>query len=275
MIRSIISQSKTCMERKCFVISFFLICGFVFVSFISNIIDNFGKDVMELYYPMKILLLADVGPWFTIFMTFFPVIVIIPSAFSFIFDTDVRENIFLELKITKKKYLTGKLIAVFITTMLIFSVPFIIEIVLNCISFPLSASQNPGGSSIYDASMLESMNTMIFPWLYTKSMTLYAVFGSVLFGVVAGILAMFATALSMLIKIHFKAILFLPIYLLTYLTGCIQYIFPEIKGTEYTNYLSIFGRGKRYLPEYGLVLVLMIAFSIIVINMKGKEDTLN
>lgn len=92
------------------------------------------------------------------------------------------------------KYRFSKLLAVFGVTFLIFTLPFFIEIILNCLAFPLNAQGDLSNWNYYDPTYIESVNNYLFSKIFLMSPYLSAVLGTILFGIASGIFAAFTTA---------------------------------------------------------------------------------
>ena len=52
-------QCAVQIRRKETVIVFYVVSLFVFMNFVTNVFSFWGKDVMEMYHPMKLLLLGS------------------------------------------------------------------------------------------------------------------------------------------------------------------------------------------------------------------------
>ena len=119
-------------------------------------------------------------------------------------------------RLGRKLYVTSKLTAVFIATAIVFSVPFLLEIVLNCLSFPLTATGNLAGIDVFDSDYAEMLGNYLCPWLYRFSPYLAAVLGTIGFGLFAGLLACVTASLSLFVRIRFRVFLLLPVFILLY-----------------------------------------------------------
>ncbi len=140
LIRSIKMQTVVLSQKRGMMIMYFVMLALVMVNYCGNLIQYYGKDIMAMYHPMKLLTLNDYGPYGFYLMQYLPLLVVVPAAFSYMSDRDSREIVFIQSKVGKANYYRGKYISVFLATFLVFTVPFLIEIVLNCIAFPLSAT---------------------------------------------------------------------------------------------------------------------------------------
>ncbi|OYP24241.1 hypothetical protein CG709_07420 [Lachnotalea glycerini] len=228
-----------------------------------------------MYHPMRLLLLANTGYYFYFFMLLYPIIVIIPASFSYIYDQDINEQIFIQSRTGIKNYYFGKLIATFLSTFNIFTIPFLAEIILNSIAFPNNATGLLSNMSIYESTELESIHRLLLPNLYIRSIYLYVILLTIIWGIVSGVIATYALTISIIIKFKYKTFLFLPIYILSYVLYEVQYILPQIdKTTYYFFYFDIFDTSRKSLMGYILCILMMTASSILLAMYKSGQDSL-
>ncbi len=275
LIRSIKMQYKIIVENKNYYVMFLAIFGYMLVNFFYNVFKYAGRDLVDMYHPMRLLLLANGGPYFYFFMLIYPIIVIIPASFSYINDQDVNEQIYIQSKTGIKNYYFGKLLATFLATFFIFTIPFLVEIILNSIAFPNDATGLLSNMSIYANTELESIHRLLLPELYTYSVVLYVIILTVIWGIVSGVIASFALAISIVITFKYKAFLFLPVYLLAYVLNAIQYILPQIdKTTFYFFYFDIFDTTRKSTMGYIISILIIAVSSIFLVMYKSNKDSL-
>lgn len=275
LLKSIKMQVKSILHHKEAFITICILIFFVFVNYYTNIITYKGKDIVDMYFPMKLLLLSSSSGAFGFYlMQYYPLLVILPAGFSYIFDRDSRELIYIQSRVGLKNYFIGKLIAVFLVTFFIFTVPFFMEIVLNCIGFPIHATGDLSNTNIYADVYIEAVKKYFLYRLYVSHPYLYTVLFTLVFGIISGVLAVFVNAISMC-NIKFKILLFLPVYVLLYGLGMIGQINSSIKvSTSYFNYLRIFDRSIKSGTGYFIIMTLILLVSIIIILVKSRKDSL-
>lgn len=113
-----------------------------------------------------------------------------------------------------RTYIWSKLTAAFMTTFIVFTLPFLIEIVLNCLSFPLGAIGDFSNLDTYSPSFEDMTAAYSLSGLYGISPYLYAVVCTFGLGVLAGLLAAVTVAISAVIKVKYSVTLILPAFLL-------------------------------------------------------------
>ena len=135
MFKSVKMQIKTILDKKLAIIIFSVLTVMVVINFFGNLVKYDGQPVDTLIDPMRMLMLSaadyDTASVKFIFLQFYPVLVILPAAFSYASDKTNRTDIYLITRFDKKNYYIGKFLAVFIVTFVVFSVPFIFEVILT------------------------------------------------------------------------------------------------------------------------------------------------
>ncbi|WP_143099154.1 hypothetical protein [Anaeromicropila populeti] len=220
-------------------------------------------------------MLANGSPFYHFLMLFYPIIVIIPAAFSYIYDQDCNEQVFILSRAGKINYYLAKMAATFWTTFLAFSIPFLTEIILNCIVFPGKAAGLLSNVSKYQIPELEAVHKLLLPSVYSYSICIYVIIFTVMFGIASGILATFALAVSIAIKLKYKAFLFLPVYILVYILNEMSDIIPQINfSTNYYFYFDIFNITAKSFIGYLMCLLSIAGLSIVLVVYKARKDSI-
>lgn len=173
-------------------------------------------------------------------------------------------------RLGRKVYLWSRVISVFVVTTIVFSLPFLLEIVLNCVSFPLNATGDFYNYNAYEEELLASEALYQLPWLYQFSPYLYAVVCTVFFGVFFGIWAAATTTLSALVKVRFQVLLLLPSFLLLQLT-----LYTGESGTtNWYNYVFFFNDINRNTTFFVVLVGILVAFVLIGTTVASRKDEL-
>lgn len=142
------NQVKMLLQKNTAILVFLLLCGFVLVHFAENVLAFRGSDVLEMYHPMNLLLLTYDNALARILLAWYPVLLVIPAGFAFIDDRRSGMKVFWISKIGRDSYYLLKGLAGALVTFLVFTVPLLLEVVLNIISFPLGATGSIDGSEL-------------------------------------------------------------------------------------------------------------------------------
>lgn len=272
--RSVITHTKILCARKSVIFVYLLMLGLVLFNFFTNLSAFSGQDVIDITNPVQILFLTPFQSLSTTFLQFFPFLVIIPCSFAYMDDKNANTLLFLQARCKRFNYYFGKMIAVFLVTFLVFTTPLLMEILLNFITYPSTANGTGIGFSVYSEYYIDMVNGWFFTSLYVLSPYLYAVFFNIVFGLVCGVFAVFAMAISTLDIIKFKIILFLPVYLLLTIVNIIPTLFGlDIEG-NYFFYLRLFDSYHYNGFIYFLFMLLVLLLSVFIVYRKSGKDTI-
>jgi hypothetical protein len=200
--------------------------------------------------------------------------VVIPAGFSLINDINSREIIFIKSRVGVKNYYFGKIISAFLMTFLIFTVPFLIEIGLNMLAFPLSATGDPSNQPEY--LMIYAIKNYMFSDIYLQYPYLYAAIMVTFIGAVSGALGVFVVAISTFLS-KFKAFVFIPVYVLLYVLINVG----EVTGfgkfdTSYYFIFSFYDSGpKSEIAYFSFLAGLVILSSALLIGKGTSKKVIN
>jgi hypothetical protein len=273
MIHSIYIQVKNILHQKITIAVFGILMLLVFLNFLSNVFTYRGHDIVDMIHPMKLLLLSynkvydNADPILNL-TQLYPILVVGSTGFTLQQERSLKMSVYCVSRTGKKNYILSKIIASFVATTIVFTVPFLIEIALNCVSFPLSATGDLSYWSIYNANYLSSVSKYMFSSVFQYSAYLYAVMGTILFGLFSGVLAMFTTAISALIQFRFRIVLFFPVYLLLNATIYLEEFVKRYGlNIHWYDYVLLFDDEKKnpafFYAAVAVLLLLVVVFSAI------------
>ncbi|MBQ3515441.1 MAG: hypothetical protein IJA32_16865 [Lachnospiraceae bacterium] len=271
MVKSIKMQMYEMLRKKTVVCTFFILLTFVMVNYYSNL--NRYADIQyvtQMQDPIKLLTLSTWSSRGYFLMVYLPILIVFPTACSYITDRDTRVKIYIESRVGGRNYWYGKLISVFLTTFLIFVIPFIMEIVLSCVCFDISAVGDPSNFSYIQT--VENENQYMFSTLWLSSRVLYAVVMTIIWGIINGILAIFNFSLTTLPFFKYKILTFFPIYILFYFISGISLFLKLNYTTNYFFILRLFDIKEKNCMVYGIFLIILVLFSVGIIHIKIKKD---
>ena len=180
-------QCRFILKQKWCLFTFALLLAWVLINFVGNVLTFQGMDAAEMYQPMKLLLLSynriNYNADFTLLLVqLYPFLVACPAAFSLVKERQTGQEVLMSARLGRFPYFMGKLAAVMAVTAAVFTLPFLIEILLNCIAFPLNAQGDLTNWDAYDPDYVASVKHYLCYPLYLFSPYLYAVCGTLLFG---------------------------------------------------------------------------------------------
>lgn len=232
------------------------------------------KYISQMYDPIKLLTLSD---WSTIgyfMMEYYPLLVVVPTACAYLTDKKTRIKTYIVARTGCKNYWYGKVISVFLITFFIFTVPFFIELLLECICFDMQSAGEP--SNIDFIQTIERENLYFLYQIGVPHKIIYAVLLTVLFGIVSGILAVFNFAVSTLPFFKYKIFTFFPVYILFYLLSVLEKGFGLGYTLNYYFILRMFNvpAMKYNFSAYFIFLIILLFISLVFIKIKTIRDDL-
>lgn len=284
ILKAAVSQTGFMLRKREAVCVFYVLFIMVIYNFVGNVLRFQGRDVHSMYQPMKMLLLSynitNYNASETIMLIqLYPFLVAFAAGFSLAKEYRLGMNTYMVSRIGSRAYLISKYTAVFLTTMTVFTVPFMLEILLNCISFPMEAVCDMSGLPLYyNEEYTELVNNYQMKGLYLYSPYLYAVAGTLIFGAVSGLLGVFTAALSSAVRFKYNVFLFIPVYALMNIPG----IYTGITGTSlkglvsirWYDYLLFFNEEIKSTSFFVWGILFLILFSAAAAYIGGRKDCL-
>lgn len=267
-IKVIEKQTIFLLKQKEAILTFILLLFIVLGNYITNVLTFRGTDVSQMYQPMKLLALSLNKVYFSaniqlLIVMIYPILVAVPAGFSYTKEQQTKEEVYMIYRLGKNRYLQSKLWASFFTTTIVFTVPFMLEILMNMLSFPMNAIRDLSNLSIYNADYATMVHNYIGSAIYIASPGLYAILATLFFGVVSGILGTLPVAISFVFTVKYRTLLILPTFVLlnaiTYLN-----ILDRNKSTlNWYKYLLLFDDTPKN------IIVPLIGVGIIIITIFG------
>lgn len=279
LFKATAEQTAFLLKRKGAVCVFYVLLVMVIANFIGNVLNFQGRDVVEMYHPMRLLLLSYDRTNFNasntlLLIQLYPLLVVCPAGFSLAREYQLGTRVFLVSRIGNVTYQISRFLAAFLTTMIIFTVPFLLEILLNCLAFPLSAMGNLANWSIYSSAYLDGVSHYLMKGIYNISPYLYAVIGTLFFGAVSGLLGAFTVAVSSLVKVRYNILLFLPVFVALNLTTILAGPYGKVPSIRWHDYILIFNDETKNMVFGIISLLAIILFSIGAVYVSARKDCL-
>ena len=162
-----------------------------------------------------------------------------------------------------KTYYFSKLLSAFVVTAVVFTVPFLMEMVLYIIAFTTKPVGDLSNWSVYDPNYVDMVRNYMFSELFLRNPYGYAVFKVLLFGLFSGLMGAFGVAVSALYRVRFRITVLLPTFLLLNLSVYAHMIFGEMeKSVAWYNFMMLHEDAVKNVPVFLLALVLVIIVSV-------------
>lgn len=268
LLKESVRQTGFLLKQKEAVFTLVVLFWIVLWNYVKNVIEFQGLDVSQMYEPVKLLTLSYNKTYYDadtilLFTMLYPFLIPLAAGLSYAKEQQTKEEIFLTIRLGKDNYMLTKILSVFLATAIIFVLPFLMEIFINCVSFPLKAHGDLTNLSIYSQEYAEMVHRYPASTIYMASPVFYAVLGTLLFGVCSGMMAAFTTAISFCFSIKYRVILFFPSFLLLNSTLYLNEILPAGScQVSWYNYLLLFDDSRKinwYLPTTAVLLFVTTA----------------
>lgn len=249
--KTILTQIKLLLRQKEAIITFYILLFLCLINYVGNVLEFQGYDLIEMYHPMKLLLLSYNRVYYNVnttlfFIQIYPFLVVCPAGFSLVKEQQTKQESLIVARTGLATYRFSKIIACFVVTTIVFVLPFLIEMFLNCIAFPIEANGDLSNMGYYSKEYIESVHNYFLCTLFIKAPYIYTFLCIILFGMIAGLLSTVVLVITSIVKVKYKVLLFIPTYVLFNATLYLENIFPGLRINWY-NYLLIFNdENKNY-----------------------------
>lgn len=219
-----------------------------------------------------------------------PFLIVLPYGFSFMNENKSGVLLYVQTRGERKDYYYGQLIACFIGTTFVFLIPFLLNVLLNALLFPVNGSDYISTNNFYDYNWVSSVmgtnffkETLVEGFIF-KSIAInhpqfYNVIYAVWSGFALGIMGMFVYSVSIIFQKNTLS-LFIGNYLFFMIFMVLDRIlenssFPFYINTNLASYLSNghFNNGQVY-PLYLLFLLCEAVISVSIIKYRLRKDEL-
>ena len=269
LVRTTRSQIAFLLRQKEAVFTFCVLLLLVLANFIDNCQEYQGFDVMALAHTTKLGLLsfnrmgykADLS---IMFLQLYPLLVVCPAGF-----------ILAKERMGSGVYYFSKLLSAFVVTAMVFTLPFLVEIVIHVIAFSTRPMGDLSNWSYYSEEYMELVRSYMFSELFIRSPYLYAVVKVLLFGLFSGLMGAFGVAVSALYRVKFRITVFLPAFLLLNLSVYATTIFREIQESlAWYQFVMLHEEMSGHVPVFLAAVVLVVAVSVGATFWTARRDQL-
>ena len=280
MIKIIKHQTLFMLRQNIALMVFYILLAIVFLNFGSNVLTFQGRDIIDMYHPAKMLVLSydqvyDNMDIMLLLIQLYPILIVCPAGFTLLSEKKRKTDCVLITRIGSIQYYLCKTIAAFFVTMIVFTIPFLIEFGLNCVSFPLAANGDFVDLNCYSTDYIELTNNYMYSTLFHMNSYLYTFVGILFWGITSGIIGMFTVALSGIISFRFKILLFLPVYILLNIPAYMPQITDKLPFVvNWYNYIFLFDDHVMNNVFFISFLIILFIISIVCSVIKGRWDQL-
>lgn len=217
----------------------------------------------------------------------FPFIIALPYSFSFLNEQKSGVQMYVQSRKTRKEYYYGQLVTCFLGTALLFLIPFLLNILLNALAFPVNGNDYISTHDSFDSNWANAImgdgfyRQTLYKGMMLKEVVIeypqiYNVLYTFWISIVSGIMAMFTYTVSLILQK--KAIYLLLVNYLIFsifsvvdrIVETVSYVYVNINLTDYLSN-GHFNKGI-FLPVYILILVGELIASFSIIKHRVQED---
>lgn len=124
ILKATMSQTAFMLKKRESLCVFYILFFMVLINFVGNVLYFQGRDVAEMYHPMKLLLLSynrtDLNATNTLLLIqLYPLLVVCPAGFSLAREYQRGTRVFLISRLGNDSYQISKYLSVFLTTMIV------------------------------------------------------------------------------------------------------------------------------------------------------------
>lgn len=280
LVRTTRSQIAFLLRQKEAVFTFCVLLLLVLANFIDNCQEYQGFDVMALAHTTKLGLLsfnrmgykADLS---IMFLQLYPLLVVCPAGFILAKERGTQEHVLMITRMGSGVYYFSKLLSAFVVTAVVFTLPFLMEIVIHVIAFSTKPMGDLSNWSYYSEEYMELVRGYMFSDLFIRSPYLYAVVKVLLFGLFSGLMGAFGVAVSALYRVKFRITVFLPAFLLLNLSVYATTIFREIQESlAWYQFVMLHEEMRGNVLVFLAAVVLVVAVSVGATFWAARRDQL-
>lgn len=138
-MRYVNMQIMLMMNKRHFQIGFTVMLIYSLSVYLMNVYSSIGKDVSEIYSADTLYIGNSSGEYYHYFAAAFPFMIVFPFAFSYLNDTAAKVQPFVISRMGSSYY-WAKALASFIGGALLILIPFLINLILNYLTFPQNST---------------------------------------------------------------------------------------------------------------------------------------
>ncbi len=265
-------QLRCILEQKFVYVTFLILLALIMVHYFSGTESYNGFDIVTMYNPTVFLSISGCVDGDTRILQLLPLLIVLPAAFSYVIDRNSKIQPVIFTRTTAGKYYLAKSMAVFLVTFLTFVLPFLIELGLYCIKYPVDAAGITNDGVFSDTYKI-FVSGMMTPWLFALNVYVNAIVNILVIGATCGIVAVFAMAVSTFVK-KFWVIVFLPIFILFYGLAKIGEVLETKYSMNYVDYFTLYSYGQRKFLYFFLIMAVLLIISVVILCIESRKDWL-
>lgn len=255
MKNAICTQLNITIHKKGFQAIFILMLLYALFVSLSYGYSQMGKDVSQLYHPAMLSALNADSEYIWFFIKLYPFLAVVPGGFLLFSDRSVGMSELFLARCSRLKYYGAKLCAAFLAAFFVFTVPFLLELLVNLVMLPQGAVGAMTNWETYSETYFIYADDFLLRGLFYQNIYIYHIVCVFLTGIFSGCVSVFLVGISTL-SFKYRAFLLLPFYVVVYLTEMWmdKFQFPLSLGV----YLTLFDATPQKSIGYYLGFMLLL-----------------
>lgn len=268
MIKIVFTESLRIIRTRYFLIAFWILFSLVLINYGLNVVREYNQVyVSQMFEISKVLSLSDYSYIGYYFRILYPIILVLPSSSVFFYDKATRMDTYILTRCSKVEYYFGKVIAVFLSSFILVTVPLFMELIMSICTLEITAHGDPSGFPIFESMKNDTQNLQLFS-LYSTNRLMYYFLGILILGFVSSILSVFNLTIASIGRIKYGFLTILPLYFILLMIGRLKFSFE----TNYVLILSLFNFIPMNYAFYAGILICMLVVSVCLLVIKIKND---
>lgn len=270
-MKDIISQFKILIKKKSWQICFVIVITYAFATSLIAAIKQRGVDVSNIFHPAIMNGLTADWDYSWFFTKYYSFLVVLPACFCFFDDKKTGMEVMLKSRMGCERYYSSKTVAGFLATFFCFVIPFLLELLLNVMIFPMEATKNVSNWADYSSTYIQQAQRYLLSDLFFENVYMHFFVHILLVGLVSGCASVFVMGISCF-GVKYKVFLFLPVYLLWYIISTYS---TETVNTYVDSYLLYCEAGKpKNIVFYIGLMIVMFVVGVVCMKLNEKKNEL-
>lgn len=280
LVRTTRSQIAFQLRQKEALFTFLALLLMVMVTWMENGQMFLGMDVTNLPHTTKMSMLsynrllydAKMG---TLFQQVYPLLVVCPAGFILAKERGSGEHILMITRMGSRNYYCSKFIAAFVVTAVVFTLPFLLEVLFHILAFSTKPDRDYTRWSEYSEEYVSMVRNFMFYKVFAQAPYVYAVMKILLFGLFSGLMGAFSVAVSALYRVKLRITVMLPVFLLLNLTVYVSSLWKELgQSVAWYDFVMLHDDMTRNDSVFVLGLIAVMLISVGSIWRVSRRDQL-
>lgn len=279
LVRTTRSQVAFLLRKKEAVFTFLVLLLLVVLTLVGNGQEFLGRDLADLPHTTKMSLLSynrltsnpQMG---VLFQQIYPLLVVCPAGFVLAKERGSREHILMITRMGSGVYYFSKLLSAFVVTAIVFTLPFLLEMLFHILAFSTKPDRDYSYWSEYSEEYIAMVRNFMFYKVFVYAPYVYAVGKVLLFGLFSGLMGAFSVAVSALYQVKLRITVMLPAFLFLNLTVYLPSIWGDVdRSVAWYNFVMLYDEmTKNYLGfVLGLIFVVLVSVGSVWKVSKGDQ----